>query len=55
MITADEMSLFVEWVFEKDEWRFDSVSKLWKQDHWKSRTTGELFDFWKKNRNSINS
>lgn len=37
---------FIVWLFQKEEWYYDSALNLWTQDGYRSRTTQELFEYY---------
>lgn len=43
-----EMCSFVEWIVTNDEWQYSSTAELWMQDGWRSRTTLELYELYKR-------
>jgi hypothetical protein len=43
-----EMCSFVEWIVKNDEWQYSSKVELWVQDGWRSRTTLELYELYKR-------
>jgi hypothetical protein len=53
-----DIKKFIEWLFKKDEWHYDSTIDLWRQDGYRSRTTNELYLYYRTNKqfntNSIN-
>ena len=43
-----EMCSFVEWIVTNDEWIWSSTAELWMQYGWRSRTTLELYELYKR-------
>ena len=46
-----DMDEFLSYVTEKDGWVFNK--QLWRKDGWRSRTTAELYDFYKNDKSTI--
>lgn len=43
---SSEVKKFIVWLYQKDEWRYDSTENLWTKEGWRSRTTQQLFDYY---------
>lgn len=43
----DYAKKFIVWLFQRDEWHYDGTEELWKQDGYRSRTTDELYLYYK--------
>lgn len=45
---STEQQRFIEWISCYDEWHWSSVRKQWEQEHYRSRNTQELFEYYLK-------
>jgi hypothetical protein len=48
-ILSFDIEEFIEWLYINDLWHFDKHEKVWKNYGHRSRTTQELFNFYKSN------
>ena len=42
-----DVKKFIVWLFRRDEWHYDSAEDLWRQDGYRSRTTDELYLYYR--------
>ena len=42
-----DVKKFIVWLFRRDEWHYDSTEDLWRQDGYRSRTTDELYLYYR--------